>query len=271
MIPTAGLPAALALKLIDRNPAKFSKAITDNVQNAREIKAFKERIGAVQSVDDLVKDYEVYAFVMKAFDLEDQMFGKAMMKKLLAADPKDKGSLISKMTDGRFVSINGAMGFSANGTANENTSDPVWVESMVQRYTQQKLINTQKDSNALVGAVLHLRQKAPTLSNWYTVLGDKTLQNVFFTALGLPDALVGTDIDKQVAALKKKLDLSTLNDPGVLDKLTTRFLAIGQAKQAQQALASNPILQLIGTGRGQSSITAINIDGLAQLRPRRGY
>jgi hypothetical protein len=270
MISTSGLPANLALKFIDRERVKFESAIQKNVVNAREIAAFRERVGKIETVDQLVNDYEVYAFVMKAFDLEDQMFGKAMMKKILAADPKDKTSLVSKMTDNRFKSLNAAMGFTENGKKNENTIDPEWVESMVLRYTEQKLINSQTDSNELVGTVLHMRQKASTLSNWYAVLGDKKMQSFFYTAFGLPDGMAGTDIDRQVATLEKKFDLKTLNDPGVLEKLTLRYLAIGEAKAAQASLSSNPILQLFSSGSGtQQSITQINLSGLSQLKAGR--
>lgn len=186
MIPTSGLPAPLALKLIDRSRDRFEDAIQRDVQNAREIAAFRERVGGIQTVEDLVGDYEVYSFVMKAFDLEDQIFGKGMMRKILSSDSAEKGSLINKMTDNRFKSLHKAMGFTDGGQANPNTTDPEWVESMVLRYTEQKLINAQGAENALVGTVLHMRQKAPTLTTWYAVLGDKKMQDFFFTASACP-------------------------------------------------------------------------------------
>lgn len=266
MISTSGLSASFALKLIDNQRDKFEEGIEKSPMNKREISAFRERIGSIQTVDQLVDDFEVYSFVMKAYDLESQIFGKGMMKKVLASDPDDKKSLVNKMTDTRFRELYRAMGFTNDGTANPNTSNPEWVDTMVDRYVEQKLINEQLSSNSIVGHVLHAEARAPKVTSWFNVLADTKLQDFFYTALNLPDAMKSADVDVQVATLQKKFDLDTLNDPGVLDKMITRYTAIAEAKQAQSNIASNPILQLFSANSGQRSIIQINLDGINALR-----
>ena len=272
MISTSGLSGAFALKIIDRSRDSFEEAIQRDPVNKREIAAFRERVGQITTAEQLVNDFEVYSFVMKAYDLESQIFGKAMMKKVLSSDSEDKGSLINKMTDNRFKDLYKAMGFTGGGTANSNTSDPEWVETMVSRYIEQQLINGQMESNTTVGTALHAEARAPALKNWYTVLADTKLQDFFYTALNLPDSLKSSDVDVQAAMLKKKFDITTLSDPGVMDKLITRYTAIADAKTAQDSLSSNPILQLFSNNNnsnGQRAIIGISLDGLSALRQGR--
>lgn len=270
MIPTAGLPAGFTLKLIERSRDKFEASIQAEPINKREIAAFRERISQIQTPAQLVEDFEVYSFVMKAFDLESQIFGKAMMKKLLSSERGEKGALIDKMTDSRFKDLHKAMGFTEGGTKNVNTTDPRWIEDMVERYTDQKLINSQLENNQTVGTVLHTRGRAPELTSWYAVLGDTKLQDFFYTALNIPDAMKGADVDAQAAMLSKRLDITTLKDPGVMDRLEARYTAIAEAKSAQSNLATNPILQLFApASQGQRAITQISLDGLSMLRAGR--
>lgn len=268
MISTSGLSAGMALKLIDREREAFETSVQKDVANAREIAAFRSRIGSIQSAEDLVKDYDVYAFVMKAFDLEDQIFGKAMMRKIFESDGSDKKSLVNKLTDSRFKEIFKEMGFADGGTTNPNTKNQAWVDKLVDRYVDRKIINNEKNTNEIVGMVLHVRAKAPELDSWYKVLADKDAQEFFYTALNLPTELKTADLDAQVATLKKKLDISTLLDPGVLDKLSTRYTAIAEAKAAQANLSSNPILQLF-SNNSQGSIISLNLDGWSQLKGGR--
>ena len=77
----------------DADVAKYVAAIKGITEEAltriarREIETFHARIGQIGSVDELVKDHQVYSFVMKAFGLEKEIFAKAMMKRILTADP----------------------------------------------------------------------------------------------------------------------------------------------------------------------------------------
>lgn len=292
MITTSGLPANLALKTINSKRELFEASIEKNTVNAREIKAFRERIGSIDSPEALVADYEVYSFVMKAFDLESHIFGKAMIKRVLGASPDDKGSTTSKMTDSRFKELSRAMKFYAPASPEDPQAagaegsdlvigadaaaksyvkypqfqDPAWIDAMVDRYVGQKLINSELENNETVGTVLHFEKKASSISSWYGVLSDTKLRDFFYGALGLPD-MRASDLDRQVKVLSSKFDLATLDDPKVRQKLTSRYTAINEAKKAQQNISSNPVLQLFTSSN--SAITSISLDGLSLLNRYR--
>lgn len=268
MISTSGLSANAALSLIKNKRDMIETSIQKEVINAREISAFRERISSIGSVDELVEDYEVYSFVMKAFDLEDQMFGKAMVKKILKGDIDDKSALVNTLNNGKFKPLYNSLGFTDGGTVNENFSDPDWIESMVDRYTDQRLINSQMNDNEIAGYVLHFQQKVDGVKNWYNVLSDPKLQEFFFTAYNIPDSVKSADIDAQARTLEKRLDITTLSDPAVQQKLEKRYVALAEAAKASENLSTNPILQLFSNSSSgkTSSITKINLDGLSQLR-----
>jgi hypothetical protein len=110
MISTGGLAPLAALALIDRQGDRFAEAIRTEPAAKREIARFRDRIGKIESVDELVKDHQLYSFVMKAFGLEGEIFAKAMMKRILTSDPADKGSLVNRLTDPRYREINRSSG-----------------------------------------------------------------------------------------------------------------------------------------------------------------
>ena len=61
------------------------------------------------------------------------------------------------------------------------------------------------------------------MTSAYSILGDPALYKVVQTVFDFPDAMSSADIDKQAAALTKRLDLSTLKDPAKLQTFVERF------------------------------------------------
>ena len=102
MIPIIGMSSFLGLKLSEKTEDIQKTQIRNTQEHVRAINAFRDRIGDIQTVDQLIDDTEVYSFVMRAFDLEDQIFGKALMRKMLKSDVEDSSSLINRLTDSRF-------------------------------------------------------------------------------------------------------------------------------------------------------------------------
>ena len=78
MISISGLGSSTALKLIDATRDKQLDLMRDSAANKRAEEAFRDRIGDISSPEELIADFEVYSFVMRAFDLEDQIFGKGL-------------------------------------------------------------------------------------------------------------------------------------------------------------------------------------------------
>ena len=264
MLSISGMTSRTALTLLDKTRDSQLTSIESDPANKRAIATFREKIGAVATVDDLVNTYDTYSFVMKAYDLKDQMFGKAMIKQLLSSDKTDTSALINKMTDPRFRAFYDAMGFTSGGTVNANTMKTDWQDQIVQRYVEQQYINGEGDQNATVGTVLEARQKLASVNTWYDVLKDKKLGEFMRTALGIPDGVVAQDLERQKTLFEQKFDITKLQDPAQVEKLVAKYVAISDAKNSAQYAASNPVLQLIegavsSTGSGQFVPATIDV------------
>ncbi|MGD9862226.1 MAG: DUF1217 domain-containing protein [Pseudodonghicola sp.] len=263
VLSISGLGSQLALKLIDSTHDRQIETLASSGQHQRAVETFRERIGQITSPEELVQDYEVYSFVMKAFDLEDQIFGKAMIRKILESDPDDKKSLVNKLTDDRFNELNEAMGFTAAGgeAVIPDLSDTDWQESIVSRYYEQTLTNSYTEENENVGAVLEFRSKVGELDSWYKVLKNEDLTSFFLTALGLPEEMAAIDVDKQAQLLAKSYDLEKLSDPEEQQRMITRYLAIADVENPQTTKVNSAALTILqSTSSLNSSIVEITMD-----------
>jgi len=88
------------------------KQIAKDPQIARDVAYYKDHIGQVQSADELLKDYRLYSYAMKAHGLEDMIYAKAFIKKVLDSDLSDSNSFANKLTDPRYQKFAAAFSFS---------------------------------------------------------------------------------------------------------------------------------------------------------------
>ncbi|MEI4485517.1 DUF1217 domain-containing protein [Frigidibacter sp. MR17.14] len=268
VVLTSGLSGSVAYSLISRTREKQLEITAKEPMAAREIETFREKASSITSIDDLMGNYEVYSFVMKAYDLEDQTYAKAMMRKILESDIEDTKSLVNKLTDSRFKTLYNGLDF-ASGTEDTFQSSS-WVEDMVAKYTEQVFINNTSDDSETLGAALEFQQKASTLTSWYKVLADETMGDFMRTALGLPDSLATADVDQQAKLFAKKMDIEDLQDPDVQEKLIRTYLAISDAQTAADNMSSNPIIQLMTSATSGSFVpVTIDIEAVATFTASR--
>ena len=234
MISTRGLTPLAALALIERQGDRFADAVRTEPTAKREIAAFRERIGKIQNVEDLIKDHSVYSFIMKAFGLEQEIFAKAMMKKILKADATDKASLVNRLTDARYREINRVLGFNTDGSVGRpDFGQGAWAEDLIKRYVTQRMIDGQMTENPAVGVALDFERKAKGLTSWYKVLADPKMASFIRTAFGLPDSIAQGSVEAQAKMLEQRMKIGDLQDPQVRKKLVRQYAAIAGVTQAQ--------------------------------------
>ncbi|GHF36320.1 DUF1217 domain-containing protein [Seohaeicola zhoushanensis] len=262
MISISGMSSFLALKLADRTEDFQKEQIRNSFQHSRAIEIFKERISDVETVDQLVEDNDLYTFVMRAFDLEDQIFGKALVKKALKSDKDDRESLINRLTDPRMREMFDVLGFTENGTKNLNTILTGWQTRLVERYIDTQFVNGLAEQNETVGAALQFRRKAADIESPFDILKDTDLSKFVRTVLGLPAESAQMDIDRQATFLEARLDFDKLQDPAEVEAMITRFSIVSDALNSTAAL-NNVVVQMmssaVSAGSGDS-FTPITID-----------
>lgn len=266
MISISGLPTLTALKLIDSTEETQLELIRNSSQHARAIEHFKENIADIETVDQLMEDQDLYAFVMRAFDLEDQIFGKAMIEKILKSNIEEDDALVNRLTDTRFQEMYNELGFGTDGEGNLNTILTSWQNRMVDRYVERQFINNAWDGNETVGTVLEARNSAENIENAYDILTNSTLTSFFQTALGLPSAMSGLDIDKQVEILNSKIDYDRMSDPEYIEELETKYVAITEALSGSAASSSAAVQMLSGSASSATSSIFSIIEGMGSIK-----
>ena len=272
MIPITGLSTNVALKLVDATRDRQIEALGNAPEHARGIRAFRDRIANIGSAEQLIDDRELYVFVMKAFGLEDQIFGKALVRKILESDLEDRNSLVNRLRDPRFREMFDVLNFGEGGVGNTNVTSAIWRERMVDRYLEAQFIGDQAEQNANVGIALEFRRKAASIENPLDFLKDSDMATFIRRALGLPEAIAQGNIDRQAELIASRLDLSVLRDPVEVEKLVRKFVALSDAFEGQQSISNAAVQLMQGAVNPRGSIAIVSLDIAAiNALPRRPY
>ena len=256
----AGLGTNLSIQIIDKTRDKQLEAMSNQPQHKRAIEYWKENIGSVVTVDDLMDDYDLYSFAMKAFGLEDQMFGKAMIKKVFESDIEDRGSLVNRLNNGRFKEIYNSFEFKYEGTMNYTTYKTEWKQEIVDKYLATQFENKKMDESPSVGTALYAERKAPSMKSWYHVLADKDMASFMRTALGIPDSMATVPIDKQKKLFEEKFDIEKLQDPEEVDKLQVKYGAMYDALNGGANSPTSPLVSLFNPINTSGAFVPATID-----------
>ena len=104
----------LSYDLINRDLKGNLERVSTSSQVAREREYYNEKIGGVTELDDFLDDYRLYSYAMKAHGLEDMIYAKAFMKKVLESDLSDENSFANKLTDQRYRQFAASFQFSSD-------------------------------------------------------------------------------------------------------------------------------------------------------------
>ncbi len=247
------------------------KGFTDRVtafglmEESPEAKAatayFRDNIGTVKSIDDLLGDPYLITYAMQAYSIEGLGLDRAALTKLLEGGVSDPASPANKHPDENVAKFVAAFDFAALG---EKTTTYVRaVDDTVSGYLRQTLEEDAGNQNEGVRLALYFQRKASTIKSFYSVLSDPALAKVVRTALGFPEAMAQADVDRQVAAMEKRMDIEDFQDPAKLAKFLTRFSTMWDVSDAG-ASSTSPALSILSawTGFGVSPDTLMAISML---------
>jgi hypothetical protein len=233
------LSTSLSYDMVSRDLKKSLAIVAQDPVAKREIAEYQKQIGKVKSIDDFLENDRVYRFAMKAFGLEDMIYAKAFMRKVLEGGIAKRDSFANSLTDQRYREFVDTFNFAQFGSA--TTAFGATQEGVVKRFVRQSLEQREGAQNEGVRLALYFERKAGKLKNAYQILADPALSKVVRTALGLPEAMAATDIDKQARLIESRLNLKDFADPAKVATFLKRFTALydlGQPQPAATAIAS---------------------------------
>jgi len=238
IIPATGI---VGWNFLQATYDKQFETFTQDAVLQRDNEYFLENIGKIETAEDLVKDYRLLNIALGAFGLEEDSYKKALVQKILEDGTTADDALANTMGDDRYVQFSEAFGFGPGETVKtgslQDMADLIYTNK-VQAF--EKAVGEQdQDLRVAMYAqheVLALAEDGTSVdTKWFNVMGQPALQDMFVTALGLPESFGQIDIEQQLDVMKDRAyalfgsdDLSIFSDPDQLKKLTNTFLARAQ-------------------------------------------
>ncbi|MBW8854011.1 MAG: DUF1217 domain-containing protein, partial [Bradyrhizobium sp.] len=177
---------------ITRNLKQSLTRVEQQQDVAREAAYYKANIGKVKTVDDLMKDYRLYHYAMKAYGLEDMAYAKAFMKKVLESDLSNPTSFVNKLVDKRYREF--AAAFSFNGSATPVAQSEDQTDEMIGLYTAAK----KSQVDALANDSSYYSTEIGNVSSADQLLNNDRLRNYVYSAYGIDQSKWPRDTISQV-------------------------------------------------------------------------
>jgi hypothetical protein len=222
--------------MITRDYAKTLASTAADPAVKRETAYFQAHIGNVKSVNDLLNNGKLYAYVMKAFGLGDMTYAKGLIRKVIEGGVSGGASLANTLNDPRYKALATTFDFAASGAA--TTHSAALLQTTVGGYVEQTLESQVGAANKGAQMALYFQRMAPSVTSAYGVLADKTLLGVVQTAFGLSPSMSQQDIAQQARTIDGFLKVSDLRNPQKLQKFIERFTANYDAKNPPGAAAT---------------------------------
>lgn len=243
---------------IARNLDRSIGTISQRPDIKREADYFLANIRSVTSVEDFLKDDRLYRFAMTAFGLQDMVYAKAFMRKVLSEGIDGEKSFALQLADTRFRDFAETFNFARYGST--ATAFDRAQQGTVDRFIRIQLEQDAGQKDEGVRLALYFQRKVASAASIYGLMGDPALYKVVQTALGLPAAYSAVDIDKQAAFISSKIDLADFQDPAKLDTFIVRFAAQWQAANGSGTQAAPHV------GLSQPLLTTIDSSLLLSLQ-----
>lgn len=241
---TANLPATLG-------------RISEQPQVKRETNNYLSGISHVRSIDDFLNNDRVYRYALKAFGLEDMIYGKAFIRRVLSEGIDRRDSLANRLVDPRYRELVQTFNFPRYGKA--TTTFERAQQGTVARYARQTLETEAGRDNEGVRLALYFQRKAGSISTPYELLADRALLKVTQVTLGLAEASSQLSIDRQAELIGRKIDIADFQSSAKLGKFLARFSALWDIERPNAPDATT--INLFSS----SMPAPVNLDTLAQI------
>lgn len=237
------------------------EAFSGSSVRKRESEYFLNKIGEVNSAEDLVSDRRLLSVALGAFGLQDDINNTYFIRKILEDGTSATDALANRLADKRYRQFSEAFGLG-----------PGEIRKTVLQTFMQDIVNMNEaagfelavgDQDDAMRVALYAQHELQALAaedlsedaKWFSVMGTPPLRQMMETALGLPSGLGQIDIDKQLEIFKDKLQgltgsdsVDQFTDPDRLEKLTLSYLARSQiASQNFGTSSAQNALILLGT------------------------
>ncbi len=218
------LDTALRLRMLTSDLPKSLERIASQPQIAREREEYLEQIGDISSIDEFLNNDRVYAFAMKASGLEEMIYAKGFMRKVLEEGIDSKDAFANRLTDERYREFAETFNFARYGETTMAFSRTQ--EGIADKYVRYALETEEGTDNQGVRLALYFERKAASITDPMEFLADEALAEVARTLAGIPEEAATASLDWQAARIGEKINVEDLQDPEKLAVMLERFAAL---------------------------------------------
>lgn len=267
---TQGVKQAQTDRAVSNTTALYTETLgelkTDKKIGEAETQYYTQTIRTITSVDDLLKDQRLKAYIVKAYGLEPNVYDDTL-RNVFSSDLFDRNSFVNKPENAAYQALAADFNFDSDGNAAR--SDVGVVQDRGERIATQNLFLRQTvetnagEENEGVRLALYFERNAHKIHSAYGILADKALLQVLRTTLSLPEQISLLDIDTQADLINDRIDLDDLKDPDKLAEFMTTFTAKWEIDNPSSPTSAAGILI------GQPVEAGVNIDLLSSLQNLR--
>lgn len=189
----------------------------------REVEYYTENIVNIKSLDDLFDDHRLLKFLLSSYDLESEVQYPGKIRKIIESDLTDVDSLANRFQDPRFKQLAEDIGFHIVGvTKLKLKSEALEVAERYERLAYERHLDEQAPG---VRAAIEFGRRIKDVDKTVQLLGDSVLREVVLVANSIPQEIAYQEVESQVTALEKRVDVSALkNDQTEIEKMVLRYL-----------------------------------------------
>jgi len=209
-------------------------------QVRRDIAQFTQALATAKTPAQLLANPSALKVLLTANGLGDQVGATALATKALLADPAQTNSLVNKLTDSRWMSVNKTYAFATKGLS--LLQAPKTIAAITSGYAEVLWRTNLDQTTPGLSNALDFQQRASTIKTVDQVLSDPTFRAVITTALGVPQQIAFQTLTAQEQAISTRIDLTKFQDPKFVTSFTQRYLIAAQQAAAQASGAVAPDL-----------------------------
>ncbi len=258
--PVLPLSGYTGWRFLQRTLDTQTKAFTQSPEIKRATDYFKENIGKVRTVDDLMKDRRLLDVSLKAFGLDDDINNKAFIRKVLAEGTLKDGAFANRLSDKRYTEFARVFGF---GDLGARTGLATFPDAIINRFNSRQFEKAVGDQDNDMRLALNLgtgikdvlTNSSTSTGQWLGVMGNSALRVVFQTALGFSASFGQIDLDQQLVAFKSRArsvfgtdDLKSFTDTALQDKLIRLYMVRSEAAASSGSSPASRALTLLQRG-----------------------
>ncbi len=225
----------------------------------RDLAYFREKIGEIDTAEELVKDYRLLTVALGAFGLADDVNSKFLIRKVLEEGTVEPEALSNRLSDKRYRDLSRAFGFGDFPTP--STKMAGFADRIEARYKDRAFETDMGKTSETMRLALNAQRELAGLAEgsgsnrtrWFTLMGTPPLRKVMETALGLPSAFATLPIDNQLKEFLDRSerifgtnDLAKLSEGDNLDRLLERYATLDGIANGGTTVTSPALVLLRG-------------------------